>query len=71
MTSLEGDGIAENIKKHSKDKFEIGYKLDWGTASFKLLGINFSVDLSDIPGLNYTPALKIINRILSNWQRRT
>ena len=57
-------------KKHSKDKFEISYKFDWGTTSFKLLGINFSVDLNNIPGLNYTPALKIINKILTNWQRK-
>ena len=41
------------------DKFEISYKLDWGTTEFKLLGINFSVDLRDIPGNNYTPVLKL------------
>ena len=48
-------------KKHSMDKFEIGYKLDWGT-EFKLLGINFSVDLRDIPGINYTPVFKNYNQ---------
>ena len=37
---------------------------------FKLLGINFSVDLRDIPGNNYTPVLKTIPKTLSNWQRR-
>ena len=57
-------------KKHSTDKFEISYKLDWGTTEFKLLGINFSVDLRDIPGNNYTPVLKTITQTLSNWQRR-
>ena len=46
-------------RKHSTDKFEISYKLDWGTTEFKLLGINFSVDLRDIPGNNYTPVLKL------------
>ena len=56
-------------KKYSMDKFEIGYKLDWGI-EFKLLGINFSVDLRDIPGINYTPVLKTITKTLSNWQRR-
>ena len=58
------------VREEKTFKFEIGYKLDWGTTSFKLLGINFSVDLKDIPGLNYTPALKIINKSLTNWQRR-
>ena len=57
-------------KKHSMDKFEISYKLDWGTTEFKLLGINFSVDLRDIRGNNYTPVLKTITKTLSNWQRR-
>ena len=57
-------------KKHSMDKFEISYKLDWGTTEFKLLGINFSVDLRDIRGNNYTPVLKTTTKTLSNWQRR-
>ena len=35
-------------KKHSKDKLQISEKLDWGKTDFKLLGINFNVDLNNI-----------------------
>ena len=57
-------------KKHSKDKFEIKENLDWGTTKFNLLGINFSVNLSEIPSLNYDPIMNRIIKILSNWKRR-
>ena len=57
-------------KKHSRDKFEIKQQLDWGTTKFKLLGLNFSVDIDDIPSINYTTLLNDIAKILSKWRRR-
>ena len=56
-------------KKHSRDKFEIKQQLDWGTTKFKLLGLNFSVDIDDIPLINYTTLLNAITKILSKWRR--
>ena len=55
-------------KKHSRDKFETKQQLDWGTTKFKLLGLNFSVDI-DIPLINYTTLLNDITKILSKWRR--
>ena len=40
-------------KKHSSEKLPVSYKLEWGTDRFNLLGVLFSVDLEDIPALNY------------------
>ena len=57
-------------KKHSKDKFEINYKLDWGITKFYLLGLHFSVDLNDMTNINYTPILNEIVKTLAKWQRR-
>ena len=57
-------------KKHSRDKFEIKQQLDWGTTKFKLLGLIFSVDIDDIPSINYTTLLNDIAKILSKWRRR-
>ena len=41
-------------KKHSSEKLPVSYKLEWGTDRFNLLGVLFSVDLEDIPALNYS-----------------
>ena len=44
-------------KKHSRDKFEVKQQLDWGTTKFKLLGLNFSVDIDDMISLRLTTQL--------------
>ena len=43
-------------KKHSQDKICV----KWGSSTFKLLGITFSVDLDQMIVLNYKPRLKEI-----------
>ena len=35
------------------EKLNVNSKLQWGTNTFTLLGIQFSVDLELIPSLNY------------------
>ena len=45
-------------RKHSRDKLNVSSKLEWGATSFKLLGITFSVNLNEIPSLNYPTALE-------------
>ena len=57
-------------KKHSRDKFEIKQQLDWGTTKFMLLGLNFSVDIDEIPLINHMPLLNDITKILGKWKRR-
>ena len=57
-------------KKHSKDKFNIDFNLEWNATEFKLLGIMFSVDLHKIPNLNFEPLLGKVKSILSTWKKR-
>ena len=57
-------------KKHSLDKLETKETLSWGTTDFNLLGINFSVNLNDIPELNYNPILNKTKKILNTWRKR-
>ena len=58
-------------KKHSRYKLNITSKLEWGTNTFKLLGLQFSVDLEKIPSMNYTCALEKAKKLLLNWNKRT
>ena len=57
-------------KRHSKDKFDVGKDLVWGTSSFTLLGINFSVDLTNMIEINYIPAINSIEKLLNLWRHR-
>ena len=45
----------------------VKWGLEWGSSRFTLLGINFSVDISEIENLNYNPRLKEIENIIKTW----
>ena len=57
-------------KKHCKEKLKVTNRLEWGITRFKLLGISFSVDLEEIPTLNYSSALEQCKKLLTNWRKR-
>ena len=57
-------------KRYAKDKLKVSVKLDWGQTEFKLLGLHFSVNLLDIPHLNYSLALKKATSIVNQWKTR-
>ena len=57
-------------KRNSKDKFEIGKELAWGASNFTLLGINFSVDLTNMVELNYLSAIKGLEKLFNLWNHR-
>ena len=57
-------------KKYSKDKIETGRNLIWGNSDFNLLGINFSVNLNDIPDNNYDSLIVKIKELLVKWKKR-
>ena len=46
-------------KRHSNDKLKVSVKLNWGESEFKLLGLQFSVEIDKIPQINYTTATHI------------
>ena len=57
-------------KKYSHEVFHHRLKFNWGTTTFNLLGILFSVDLVAIPKLNFTKALKKVENLITSWSRR-
>ena len=58
-------------KRHSKDKFDTRYQLDWGQKEFSFLGIEFSTDINKMPDLNFPNALRKIDNIFVRWKRRS
>ena len=58
-------------KKHSQDKICVKWGLKWGSSTFKLLGIPFSVDLDQMIVLNYKPRLKEIENTINRWSKQT
>ena len=50
-------------KKYSNDTLGQHRNLSWGKTSFKLLGINFDVDLDKIVNINYERILQIKKKL--------
>ena len=57
-------------KKYSQDSIKTKWKLSWGVQKFKLLGLNFDVDLSKMITSNYTEKIQQIKNHIINWKRR-
>ena len=58
-------------KKFSNEVFHHPrWKLEWGTTTFNLLGIMFSVNLDEIIELNYNIHLPKIKACIKQWSRR-
>ena len=55
-------------KKGVKNKLKVNKELHWGSECFSLLGINLSVNLQQVPSLNYEPALNNIQASLAQLQ---
>ena len=57
-------------KKHSKNKLCENYHLEWGMKEFTLLGIQFTVDIINMPDTNYRTALMKIRETIKKWGNR-
>ena len=57
-------------KKHCKEKLNVSSKLHWGDSDFNLLGIDFSIELTQMPELNYEKAILRAKQTLNSWQHR-
>ena len=57
-------------KKHSREKINVPYNLEWGIHQFRLLIIHFSTNLDEMPMLNYSAALKQCDKHLMGWKKR-
>ena len=58
-------------KKYSSDTIKTKWKLAWGHHKFKLLGINFSVDLDSMVNENFTIKLQHLQNIAKQWAKRS
>ena len=52
-------------KKYSMEKLHCASSLNWGTNLFTLLGIDFDVNLQNIPAHNYSKTLIRVDEIIS------
>lgn len=58
------------IKKFSQDTINTKHKLVWGKSSFKLLGIEFSVDLNEMLVVNYKARIIQLKKQIMTWKHR-
>ena len=57
-------------KKHCKEKLNVSSKLHWGDSDFNLLGIDFSIELTQMPELNYKKVILRVKQTLNSWRHR-
>ena len=56
-------------KKWSKDKLEVSEMLEWGVTQFTLLGIKYSIKLSEMPTINYDDAWVKACKVIYVWKK--
>ena len=56
--------------KYTTKSIKTKWKLNWGTSSFKLLGIIFHVDLEKMLDLNFNEKIEKIKNSIQCWKRR-
>ena len=69
MNTTKTKGIWIGGKRHSSEKLPVSFKISWGTATFNLLGILFSVNPDDIPELNFLKLLDKSKKLINIWKR--
>jgi hypothetical protein len=57
-------------KRYSNQILCPDFTLNWSVSNFKLLGIDFSLDLSSMPDLNFRKKIIDVSKILKSWQHR-
>ena len=57
-------------KRNSKDEIDVGKPLTWGKTTFNLLGVNFSVNLSEMIHINFSPIMKKLEHLFHVWNQR-
>ena len=58
-------------KKYSTEAIKTKWKLSWGCNSFKILGINFNVNLDRMEKENYNVKIQRLKNIIKQWKRRS
>ena len=58
-------------KKHSQDSIKTKWKLLWGEYKFRIVGINFNVDLEEMVAENYEVKLQELEKVAKQWEKRS
>ena len=58
------------LNKYSTATIKTRWKLSWGKTNFKLLGINFHINLDEMQRINFTDKIQKIKSLIQLWQRR-
>ena len=58
------------INKYSTSSIKTRWKLSWGKTEFKLLGINFHVNLESMQGINFNEKIQKIRSLIKLWKMR-
>ena len=70
MNSSKTKAVWVGNKKYSDQIIYPNMKLNWSHENFKVLGIDFSLDLNCITDINFTKKIKEVKAILKSWQHR-
>ena len=46
------------------------YDLKWSHSNFRVLGLDFSLDLKSMVDINFSKKIKDVSRILKSWEHR-
>lgn len=57
-------------KKYSEEVLCSGKNLTWGMTSFKLLGVNFDIDLAKLEKINFEEKFLQMKQLIKQWSRR-
>ena len=58
-------------KKYSSETIKTKWKLSWGCQRFKILGINFILDLDKMEMETYKVKLQQLGNIVKHWEKRS
>ena len=58
-------------KKHSTQPIKTRWKLSWGGHKFRILGINFNVDLEKMVKENYEAKMQNLEKVVKQWEKRS
>jgi hypothetical protein len=57
-------------KKFSSDSIKTRWKLAWNQSTFRMLGIDFHVDLTKMIHINYSEKIINVRKMITSWKRR-
>ena len=58
------------MNKYSTASIKTRWKLSWGKTTFKLLGINFHIELDQTQQINFNEKIQKIRSLIKLWNRR-